>query len=706
METSGQNIPGKAEGKPAENGREELQQLGPHIMSGFQRAADHRRESGMDDELMECLLQSKSEYSEAERAAIRAKGAPEIYIGHSALKGRTAYSLVSELFLNSSDPPFTMEPTPVPEVSDDDVEAIAKKTIQDFIDLRTMDLIEQGVPPEAVEAAILSEPPDPLVVKEYARSRRDELDNLRTEEASRKVARMLKKVRDQLCEGLFSEAMSDCIYNAAFFGTCVLKGPLRKSKKRVTFAGDACKLVDKEVLECVAISPFNCYPSKGAVKIEEGDFFERVKFTPKDFRSMGKMGEGYFKSEINEILSRYPNGGLKLTQPGDSERKRLENDGSADSSGDSMIEGIEFWGYVRGSMLLEIGIENTDEDVKIEEEDYYSVNAICVDNKVVFCTLTDEKFGRNLFKGVFYKTPGSWWGISPMKLMRDPAKMYNATARDLCVNNAHSSGPMLDILDSSRLRDGTSTSITPWEVRYWTNKMGSDAVPFKYTHTISNAPELQANADWTERLFDTITGIPAYSHGSDTAAGAGRTYNGLLLITQSSKQGINTVIFSLFLDVLKPFLTYLYRYNMIFDTDADIKGDCEVAAGGLLSIMMREQSLNRLKEFLQLMQNPAIAAIVGETGLAELLREYIKLLSGINPDKVVPSKQELERRKRAAEIEKMLAQAEQQGMERGLPSSARPGETPPVPTGMAPSPVRTPDMRPRMRELPQEEEVA
>ena len=704
METSGQNIPGKAGETPEDSGREELQQLGPHIMAGFQRAADHRRESGMDAELMECLLQSKSEYSEAERAAIKAKGAPEIYIGHSALKGRTAYSLVSELFLNSSDPPFTMDPTPVPEVSEDDAAAIAQKTIQDFIEMRNMDLLEQGVPPEDVEEAILAEPPDPLVVKEYARSRRDEMDNLRMEEAALKVGRMLKKVRDQLCEGLFSEGMSDCIHNAAFFGTCVLKGPMRKSKKRVKFSGDTCKLVEKEVLECEAVSPFDCYPSKGAVKIEEGDFFQRVKFTPKGFRSMGKMGEGYFKSEINEILTRYPNGGLKIEQPGDSERKRLENDGSADASGDSMIEGIEFWGDVRGSMLEDIGITETDDGAKIDTEEYYEVNAIVVDRKVVFCTLTNEKFGRNLFKGVFYKTPGSWWGISPMKLMRDPAKMYNATARDICVNNAHSSGPMLDILDASRLRDGTSTSITPWEVRYWTNKMGSDAVPFKYTHTLSNAPELQASADWTERLFDTITGIPAYSHGSDTAAGAGRTYNGLLLITQSSKQGINTVIFSLFLEVLKPFLTYLYRYNMIFDPDPDIKGDCEVSAGGLLSIMMREQSLNRLKEFLQLMQNPAISAVVGESGLAELLREYVKLLQGINPDKVVPSKQEMERRQRASEIEKMMAAAEQQGMAQGV-TGGRPGETPPVPTGRAPAPVRTPDMRPRMRELPQEQEA-
>lgn len=203
-----------------------------------------------------------------------------------------------------------------------------------------------------------------------------------------------------------------------------------------------------------------------------------------------------------------------------------------------MLDAIHGYCDVMGSMLTELGITKTDEGADLEPTDFYEVECIVMDQKVIFCTLTDQKLGRPLYKGVFYRTPGSWWGVSPMKLMRDLARMYNATLRDTCVNNAHASGPMLDIIDVSRMVDTNDTSIIPWGVRKWRNPERTGDKPFIYTHTTSIAPELQNNMDWLERQFDTITGIPAYSHGSDTAAGAGRTYNGLLLITTASKQGI------------------------------------------------------------------------------------------------------------------------------------------------------------------------
>lgn len=702
METAAENIPDPE----AENANAAaLSHLGPNVLKGFEQAAQHRRSSGVENELMECLRQAKSEYSAQEIADIKAKGAPVVYVGHSALKARTANSLVSELFLNSSDPPYTFDPTPVPEISEDDAAALAQETISEYQEMTKMDFMEQGMTPdEADEAVFMQGPPEKEVIEAYVRTRRDEIDSRLMEEARLKVDRMLKKVRDQLGEGLFREAMSDCIYNAAHFGTCILKGPLRKSRKRVVFKGGACKLESKEVLECSAVSPLDAYPAKGAVSIQDGDFYERVRFTPKELNSMRKMGDGYFAEEISAVLARYPNGGLKMSQPNDSERQALQNDGNTVESEDSMLEGIEAWKDVRGSMLIELGIVNTDEGTPIDAEDYHPVNCIVMDGRVIFCTLTDEKFGRPLYKGVFYRTPGSWWGTSPMNLMRDLSRMWNATLRDLCVNNAHASGPMMDIIDVSRMVDTNDTAIVPWGYRKWKNPNQTGDVPFRYTHTTSIAPELQNNMDWLEKQFDIVTSIPAYSHGSDTAAGAGRTYNGLLLMTTASKQGINTVNLSLFFDVVKPLLEHVYRYNMLFDEDDGIKGDCEVVAGGLLAIMVREQSLNRLLEILKMTQNPSVAKVLGDSGIAELLRQYIKLLQGVNPDKIVPSEKEIERRAQLAAIEARLAQAEKEGMaaEGSMDAPVAPGTTPPVPTGQVPQNAPRP-MSERMLRQPVEE---
>lgn len=683
-----------AEKTPAELARvaqlEALTHLGPFVMNEFTQAATHRRATvngvNIDEKLMSCLRDINGRYSSEEEQKINQLRQPVLFIQHADLKRRTCNAMLGQLFFEATDPPWALKRTPVPEVSDEDAMALARKVLDDWYDTVFIELVGQGATPEEAQELVAQIPPDPLAVAEYAKTRRDEIDNLRNEESEKKVDRMSVKIHDQTLEGSFSEAFKQCIDYASTYGTCVLKGPCRRLRKRVHFVNGECKLAPTEVLEWEAISPFDCYPAKGVTSIQKGNLCIRVRYTPKELRDMAKIGpeNGYFPDAIKRVLDAFPNGDLRIIQPIDSEKSRLENDGSVGLVPTAILEGIEFWGDINGAMLIEKGIIKTTEGEPVEPDDYYDTHCIVFNNEVVFASLTDEKLGRYLYKGTFYRVPNSWWGDGPVEKMRDPARSFNASWRAKCVNVTQCSGPVQSI-NVAKMLPGQTYEQSPYKQYLYSDPTGQMRDPVNFKTVDANITELWGDLEATQKLFDTVTGIPSNTHSNDTAASAGRTYNGLLLIMTAAKQGANEIVFSLFQDVLKPALIYLYRYNMLFDEDPSIKGDCEVDAGGLLAIMVREQNRNYLESFLNMaVASPAVFNVIGDVGMGELLRTYIHLLQGINPDKIVPSEEEIEKRRAMKAIEDQVLAAAQAG------AGAAPGQTPAARAAAPQAPRQTP----------------
>lgn len=172
------------------------------------------------------------------------------------------------------------------------------------------------------------------------------------------------------------------------------------------------------------------------------------------------------------------------------------------------------------------------------------------------------------------------------------------------------------------------------------------------------ARELMEVLELAQKHADTVTGIPAYSHGSQMAAGGGRTASGLAMLMDAAQRGIKQVIFSLDQDVMRPCVEYLYRFNLLTSDDASVKGDCEVDAGGLLSIISRDKNLSLIKELLVVLADPNKAAVVGEEGMAALLREYVRQAMYVNPDDIIPSKEALAARRRLREEQALQEQAQ------------------------------------------------
>ena len=629
-----------------------LTALAAFVEGVFSEGVYFRQRTGMDEELLACKYAANGEYSPEELAKRRAQGLPVVYAPLSDTKRRAANAWASEIFLNTAEKTYELRPTPVPEMPETVVQAIAAEVIQEWASV-----VSPNPPQGKAQLA---------AVAAMAERRRDELQKLVEEEARKRAARLDKVIQDRLTEGRWREEMTLAIDYAATFGTCVVKlAPRRRkrlSRKVNKYGVSSFSMKDEARLELHAIDPIDCYPSKGSRTIDEGYFCQRLRFHPADLALM-RGGKHYIDNAIEEVLRNHGSGqGYRTFQPTDTEVENLNHD-SNPGEPSVTVEGVEFWGSVMGQLLLDEAIEVDHAGKAIKRDKLYDVDAIVVAGRVLYCEILDPRLGRPLFKGTFYSTPGSWWGESPIKKMRHIQSIANGAITSMVWNMGMASGPQVAITDYERLRDKDLTQ-RPWKVWVFDkNRVAATSdVPIKFFQPNTNSQELMAIYDRMSREADTLTGIPAYSYGSDVAAGAGRTASGLSMLMDAAQRGMKHVIFSLDLELMRPMISWMVNREMLTNPDEGIKGDVTIDAGGLLAVLSKDKSSAMLKEVLGLCQNPLVAQVVGEDGIAELVRRVVSLIPHINPDRIVPTREELEFRKLKAALEQMRLQQMQMQM--------------------------------------------
>ncbi len=622
-----------------------LQRLALHVTRTFRQNEEHRRISGVKAKLEKCHRLLRSEYSEAEKAIFKEKGAPEIFMPIADMKRRAAFSMFSEIFSVPGNKPWTIDPTPVPEVPEEVTMKAVTVTMNDF----------------AEYASATGIVPTPEMAFSYASDRMGEILQEEKSWAKVKAELMESEVHDKMVEGGWIDAFAQyCSYLCAY-GTAVIKGPTERlvyAKKPVRRKNITRFEMKPEIkLSYEAVSPFDCFPSKGARKIDQGDMCIRRRYTPFEFHMFGKMkGKSWQQGAIQNILFRYPDGGIYLDVVGENMRQVRENS-SSDLGDQCVIEAIEYYGEVRGSCLEEIGFTADTENKAIKDDQYYEVNAIVADNKVIYCKIVEPQIGRCLAKGVFFDSPDSWWGDSPMEKCESTQRICNAAVRDLVVNMAQASGPQTVIKDISRLHPSCSPNQSPWKVwLFEASVLGNSENPLHIFQPNSNANELLKVFDWGMKQADNDTGIPAYTYGAAMAGGAGRTASGLEMMLENVNRGIKTIVMETDREVVRNVVKRTSDWIMLYSDKEQIKGDFEVNPSGVLSLIFREGGSARRRAFLQLLANPLVAQAVLPSGIAAIIREEAKTLE-LNPDDIIPSRERLQELDEMAVIQRQVALA-------------------------------------------------
>jgi len=610
--------------------------LAAYIHGCWDRAKFAKQE--ITERLLKCERQRRGVYDPDKQMEIAKTGGSDIYMRLSDIKCRAAASWIKDVMTVSGQRPFDLTVSHDPEVPPE-----IKMSIIDLVKTEAMDYLQSGmaIHPETFRVR-MEQVHDEILVK------------LR-EEAKNNAQRMRDKIDDQMSDGNFDAAFRDYIDDFVTYPCAILKGPVVRRRKKMTWGPGYTPVVTTTfVREFARVAPFDIYPSPNSGGPNDGWMIERHRLSRSELQSM-KGVPGYNDENIDQALERFGDQGFRTWLMGDQERDNLEGKPHSRLYNDAVIEALEFWGSVSGEKLLDWGMPKS--DIKSDKE--YEINAWQIGPYVIKAVLNPDPLGKRPYEvSQWNEIPGAFWGVALPEQMRDVQMMCNASARALANNMGIASGPQVEVT-VDRLPDGEDvTSIYPWKLwQVTTDRTGGGQPAVRFYQPNMNADVLMNVYAQFAKQADEVTGIPNYVYGSSGVSGAGRTASGLSMLMDNAAKGIKQAIATIDRAVAGV-VKRLYIHNMMFDQDEYIKGDFQVVAKGAMGLIAKEQISLRRNEFLQATANPVDLQIVGMEGRAYLLREVAKSLQ-MDTDKIVKDPEELKFEAEQAQMAQAAMAAQQ-----------------------------------------------
>lgn len=618
------------------NQGELLQDLAIFVQNQFYDAKRHRIQSSVERDIMRAMRAVRNEYDPEDKMLL---DGVDVYMSITNAKCRALKSWISDILANAEDQPWTLKPTPQPELPPEAEEAV--------IDALIRELQMFGLSVDLRERA--------AYFKDIAQKHADKL-------AEKTSARMELKIKDTMLEGGWRAAFTAFISDLAEFPTAIMKGPVTERTPGLRWESEQLKTVNRLRYVMKRVHPLDFYPSPNSTTPQDGNYcLERARIAYEDFLEMKDL-PGFNEQAIRKILLERPAGTRELVQT-DQERATLENtDRRQTLTSDNRYDTLIFYGKVKGDLLAKHGVEVDDVQKQYEAEVW-----VCA-GMVIRAMLNPHPLGRRPYHTCsFENVPGSIWGRGLPQLLRDTQRICNGAARSLVRNMAYASGPIGEY-DIDRLANETNIDeLRPWRLYAIQNDQFSQqtAQPaLRITDIKSNAAELIKVHEYYSKIADDVSGIPAYVLGNPQTAGAGRTMGGLSLLMANAAKGVKAVIAGIDRQIIEPAVTDFYMLFMLFDKDRTLKADVAVIARGSSGLLQRELQQARAVETLQMLTPYAQQGLVPPRGLQLVIRDILRGL-GYSADDIVPDP---ERQQQLADL------AQHYGVQSGAPEPGG-GET-------------------------------
>ena len=595
----------------------------PFIMERYQRAEDYRNN---DEERWlrsyrnyRGLYGSDVQFTEAEKS--------RVFIKVTKTKTLAAYGQIVDVLFAGNKFPISVEPTILPEGVAADVNFDPKKPEQ----LKGETALSspygfkgdgQELPKGATEKT-LAERLGPL------QDKLSEIQGLEEGVGKTPTAitfspamiaakNMEKQIMDQLQESNASKQLRSTAFEMALFGTGVMKGPFAVDKEYPNWDDEGnYSPVFKTVPSTSHVSVWNFFPDPDAANMDEAQYvIERHKMSRTQLRALKKRP--YFRSKvIDEVIA-----------AGESYTKKYWEDDLSDYApehGIDRFEVLEYWGTCDVDML-----EENDVDIpkELKQFDELQANIWISNGKLIRMVLNPFKPATIPYMAAPYElNPYSFFGVGLAENMDDTQTLMNGFMR-MSVDNAVLSGNLLIEVDETNLVPGQDLSVYPGKVfRRQGGAPGQAIFGTKFPNVSNENLQL---FDKARQLADESTGFPSFAHGQTGVQGVGRTASGISMLMNAAAGSIKTVIKNVDDYLLKPLGDGMFRFNMQFNFNKDIKGDLEVVARGTESLMANEVRSQRLMSFLQVASNPALAPFAK---FPYIIREIAKSME-LDPEKV------------------------------------------------------------------------
>ena len=632
----------------------------PFILERYKRSEDYRRQD--EERWLKAYRNYRGiygpdvQFTEAEKS--------RVFIKVTKTKTLAAYGQIVDVLFSKNTFPITIDPTELPdgvvenvhfdpalpeELREDELKSpygyagdgkelpkgATSKTLEDLLNpelkekLEPIDGIKEGIGKTPTSVTFS---PDMIAAK-----------------------KMQKKIQDQLEESSASKHLRSTAFEMALFGTGIMKGPFAVDKEYPSWDDESGEYNPefKTIPQVSHVSVWNFYPDPDSNNMDEAQFaIERHKLSRSQLRNLKKRP--YFKSDIiDEVITL-----------GENYNKEYWEDDLSDYApehGIDRFEVLEYWGMCDVEMLLNQGVNIPKE---LQEMDELQANIWICNGKVIRMVLNPFKPAKIPYMAAPYElNPYSFFGVGIAENMDDTQTLMNGFMR-MAVDNAVLSGNLLIEVDETNLVPGQDLTVYPGKVfRRLGGAPGQAIFGTKFPNVAGENLQL---FDKSRVLADESTGFPSFAHGQTGVMGVGRTASGMSMLMGAASGAIKNVIKNVDDYLLRPLGEGLFRFNMQFDFDPEIKGDLEVKARGTESLMANEVRSQRLMQFLQVASNPALAPFAK---FQYIIREIAKSLD-LDPDKVTNNINDA-----AIQAEIMKAFQQEQAAQAGPPAGANPMDT-------------------------------
>ena len=640
---------------------EGLRRLGEEVRKSYRYAASHRRTRGIEKLMLDALRAYRDEYNPDDSTV----QPHDVYMGVTSAKCRAFKSWITDVLTNVEDQPWTLKPTPKPDLSEEVIAQVQAKLLSELqqygftfdVNLRTSQLL--------------------TIAQTY-------VDKLSTEKAER----MELKIRDQLLEGGWRPVMNEFVSDLAMYPTAIIKGPIIDSKPVLKWEGEQVVTALRDIKVIKRVDPFRFYPSPNSTCCQSGGYIiERLSATPAELANF--MDMPFFRPEaIRQVFAHHAHGFRETDSMPDLQVDQLQGTKvNTTEETDLNFDVLLYYGVMKGETLIDAGVEGDfDKDRTYETEVW-----VCA-GYVLRAILNPHPLGRRPYYAASLENiPGSFWGRALPELLKDVQRIANASARSLVRNMAYSSGPIGEY-DADRLQDEESPeNIRPYRMYAVTgdkfNTTPSPALRFQVVPSVTR--ELQGIYEYFLKQADELSGIPAYVMGSPSVAGAGRTLGGLSMLMGNAARGLKAVVANVDKHITEPLVEAYYNLEMLLGDDPTVKGDCQIVARGASGLLQRELSQSRAVEALQMLvpftqiQDGSQQPIIPPQGLRVVISDILKSL-GYTAEEILGPAPE-----RQQELQNFGAQpASQPGQQPPALRPPSPGTVMPTTEALSPPPPK------------------
>lgn len=591
----------------------DIDSLSAYIRSDWEKA--YRAKQSIEAKMIAHIRAFKSEYPPEKKAKIQQLNSSLYYVPLTNMKCRAASAWLKEILLPVNERIWSLNPTPVPELPAEVVDELNQDMANEYA-TAIQNIQMMGAPPEVM----------PKIAKEIKSSLDDKYEAKLKSEAKEAAEEMEDKIDDQLVEGGFYDALQQIIEEIAMFPSVFIKGPVFRKEKRYkrqqdSMTGTWSSEVETRILPMYErCSPFDIYPAPESSHVNDGYLFHKISFYPKDLYDLIGV-EGFSEKEIRLVLGECASGSLRDWTTYSHERQAIENKSS--TIGDSeKIDCLEYWGSIRGELLMDWGLG--EQDGVVDKDDYYDICAWLINNHVIKAMLNPDPLGKKPFSMASIITvPDSFWGIDLVEILEPIQTSINAIGRAIINNAAIASGPLIE-RNIDRLPANEPKMIYPFKIFDSYDSAINNSPAYRFYAPPMVADRLWATYEGLLKQADEYSGIPAYAHGDVTVGGAGRTASGLKMLTNNANRGVKNIVRNIDKGIIETIIERQYYYNIEMGLVGDEIPDLRVVAKGTRAIEEKEIQGVRMTEFLQATNNPVDVQIIGMAGRRILLQKVAK----------------------------------------------------------------------------------